>query len=195
MKKQLIKLSLFFIFYSNNLLIAQNCNLSTNKYIGNTLLDSVFNYSDLKMNKIADEFRKTKENINYQLLFYRNNGIETLTYLEVSEENVLVANSRDFRVLIDNYNLKTKTLKMELNKIELDFKVYEQTCPEKYYPIGDNVIEQIWIKKNGKLSYIYFGKNGPLDIVNNDNKNIKELKSIMQIIFFNWRTEWGNGSE
>ncbi|WP_219011030.1 hypothetical protein, partial [Aquimarina litoralis] len=72
----------------------------------------------------------------------------------------------------------------------LDSKVYEQSCPKDYFLIGGQIIEQIWIKKNEKLSFVYFGTKDPIMQMKDEN-NIRELKNLLKIIFYKWDDEWG----
>jgi len=174
-----------------NIYFAQECKFVSNKKIGETQLDNVFYYPIKKMEQTAELFRKSKLDESFQMLYYRNTGVETLTYLELGLDNAIIENSSGFKIDLDKHNLNKIELSNLLNELRFDNKVYEQSCTEGYFPVGNQIIEQVWLKKNGKLSLVYFGAKDPI-IGMKEGNNIKGLQKILSIIYYKWHKEWNN---
>ena len=137
------------------------------------------------MNNIVKKFNNNYTNKEYQLLYYRNSPEVTLTYLEVDSTSALIINNKEFRIKYDTYSLNKRKIENSLEDLKFSsfLSTYGQSCSKNHYP--EEIIEFLWIKKEGEIKFVYYGDKESINSMK-DSIIIKNLKQILNIIFYKW---------
>lgn len=182
-----LKLLLFLLFSLNSIYGQYNCELEINSgKLNPNSIENLFSFSSSEFENIAMKFRE-KINVDcFQVLYYRNTGKESLSYLYLDKDSLYISNNSGFKMeSISQNNYKIKINK-ELNELfSKEIVLLTQSCPQNYGPIGNQIIEFIFIKQNNFLFLVYYGDNDSVHGMKQNSTSLK-LKKLIDEIYFKW---------
>lgn len=179
---------LFLLLFSINSIYGQyKCELEINSdKLNHKSIDTVFSFSSSEFENIAKQFREKTNKDCFKVLYYRNTGEESLNYLYLDEDLLKIQNSNGFSVVLGSDSNYKKKLKKELEELlPNSFTLLTQSCPKNYSPIGSQIIEHIWIKKNNMVFIVYMGRKDSIHSMKQNSLSLK-LRNLIDEIYYKW---------